>query len=127
MKKLLGIDYGTVKIGLALADSEVKMAVPYKIIKESDPVVQIDLIKEIIKEENIDEVVIGLPKKLNNENSEQTNITILFIDKIRELDIPVHTRDERLSSQAAQKQGIVEDDAVAAMYILQSFIDRENV
>ncbi|MFH1667897.1 MAG: Holliday junction resolvase RuvX [Candidatus Komeilibacteria bacterium] len=127
MKKLLGIDYGTVKIGLAIADDQMKMAVPYKIIKEADLQQQLILIKEIIDLENIDEIVVGLPKKLNNDATEQTAITERFIETLKSFDLSVYDTDERLTSQAAQQQGIVEDDAVAAMYILQSYLDRHYV
>lgn len=122
--KLLGIDYGGAKIGLAIADDTIKMAVPFKILRESDHDKQVDLVEEVIKSEEIDLVVVGWPLSLQNQETAQTKQTAGFIDKLKKQNIEVVKEDERLSSKAAQKLGIKEDDAVAAMYILQSYLDR---
>jgi len=120
--RILGIDYGMAKIGLAIADGD--MAVPFKIIKETDFNKQLDLIIEIIKSENIDKVVIGLPMSLKQNETQQTEHTQTFIDALKQKGVDIVTADERLSSKAAQSLGIKEDDAVAAMQILQTYIDR---
>jgi putative pre-16S rRNA nuclease len=122
--KLLGIDYGLAKIGLALADDTTKMAIPVKILKETDLNKQVDFIQEYIKNEEIGLVVVGLPMSLQQNETEQTGHTRKFITALQEKGIEVQLEDERLSSKAAQKLGIKEDDAVAAMQILQTYIDR---
>ncbi len=122
--RLLGIDYGMSKIGLAIADDDSKMAVPFKILKEADIDKQIELVLEAIKDENIDKVIIGLPMSLKQNRTDQTGITETFVKALKEKGIDIVTADERLSSKAAQSLGIKEDDAVAAMAILQTYIDR---
>jgi len=124
--KLLGIDYGEAKIGLAIADDTTKMAVPFKIFKEKDFDKQLDLIVRVVKDESIDLIVIGLPMSLSQNETEQTEHTKVFIDALKARDIDLVTEDERLSSKAAQSLGIKEDDAVAAMQILQTYIDRRD-
>ncbi|MFW0862499.1 MAG: Holliday junction resolvase RuvX [Candidatus Komeilibacteria bacterium] len=120
--RILGIDYGMSKIGLAIADG--KMAIPFKIIKETDLNKQLELVEEVINAENIDLVVIGLPMSLKQNRTDQTEHTEKFIKSLEEKNIKIVTADERLSSKAAQSLGIKEDDAVAAMQILQTYIDR---
>lgn len=122
--KLLGIDYGEAKIGLAIADDTTKMAVPFKIVKEKELSKQVDLIIETIAAEEIDLVIIGLPMSLQQNVTEQTEHTKIFIDALKAKGVSVEIEDERLSSKAAQSLGIKEDDAVAAMQILQTYIDR---
>ncbi len=58
--RFLGIDHGESKIGLALGDNEANFSLPYKIIKADD---FFNSINEILAEEEIDEIVLGLPKK----------------------------------------------------------------
>ncbi|MBL7022150.1 Holliday junction resolvase RuvX [Patescibacteria group bacterium] len=122
--RLLGIDYGMSKIGLAIADDDSKMAVPFKILKEVDIDKQLELVLEIIKDENVDKVIIGLPTSLKQNRTDQTGITEVFVKALKEKGIDIVTADERLSSKAAQSLGVKEDDAVAAMTILQTYIDR---
>jgi len=122
--RLLGIDYGESKIGLAIGDDITKMALPFKILKESDMAKQVELIDQTIKVESIDLIVIGLPMSLQQNITEQTEHTQIFIKALKDRGIEVELEDERLSSKAAQSLGIKEDDAVAAMQILQTYIDR---
>ena len=122
--RLLGIDYGESKIGLAIGDDITKMALPFKILKESDMAKQVELIAQTIKVESIDLIVIGLPMSLQQNITEQTEHTQIFIKALKDRGIEVELEDERLSSKAAQSLGIKEDDAVAAMQILQTYIDR---
>ncbi|MBD3360155.1 MAG: Holliday junction resolvase RuvX [Candidatus Buchananbacteria bacterium] len=125
--KYLGIDYGDKKIGLAIADSETKIASPYKILTNSKDI--LSKISEICQEEDIDKIIIGLPLTLKSSTSKQTKIVLNFIDKLKKIiDLPIIEQDERLSSGYAKeliKQMKIKhlDDDVAAMIILQSYLD----
>jgi putative Holliday junction resolvase len=125
--KYLGIDYGEKKIGLAIADSETKIASPYKILINSKDISS--KISEICYKEDIDKIIIGLPLTLKNSTSKQTKIVLNFIDKLKKIiDLPIIEQDERLSSGYAKeliKQMKTKhlDDDVAAMIILQSYLD----
>ena len=65
-----------------------------------------------------------MPMSLQQNITEQTEHTQIFIKALKDRGIEVELEDERLSSKAAQSLGIKEDDAVAAMQILQTYIDR---
>lgn len=129
-QKLLGIDYGASKIGLALADLETKIATPFKIlIKEKNPIFKI---KEICEQENISKIIVGLPVGLKGVDSKQYKNVVNFIDKLRqEIKLEIVEQDEKLTSIYAQKlmretKAKKLDDDVAAMIILQSYLDENK-
>ncbi len=129
MKKFLGIDYGDAKIGLALGNSEDRFVLPYKILGQEDFWKEIE---SIIKNENIDEIVIGLPTNLNNEETQQTEIVKDFLNKLEiKISLPIHFEDERMTSLMGSKmirshgeKSKKSDDSAAATLILDSFIKR---
>ncbi|MCG2700876.1 Holliday junction resolvase RuvX [Candidatus Parcubacteria bacterium] len=121
-KKYLGIDWGEKRIGLALGDSETKIATPFNVAGSIKEIIK------IIKEEKIDAIILGKPVKMSG-NEKLSDEFIKFIDLLKdELIIPIKLVDERLSSKAAD--ALVGDrktkaprDSVAAMLILQSYLD----
>ena len=123
-KKYLGIDWGEKRIGLALGDRETKVATPHKTVSSVDEVIK------IVKEEKIDIVVVGKPLKMSDIRCRMSDEFLDFLDLLKKkLDIPVETVDERLSSKAADalpgsKKEKAGRDAVAAMLILQGYLDK---
>ena len=126
-ERLLGIDYGDKKIGLAIADLETKIASPFKILNNDKDT--LTKIAEICQKENIEKIVVGLPLTLKSSTSSQTQAVLNFIGKLKGTTyLPIIEQDERLSSSYAKnllKEMKVKhmDDDVAAMIILQSYID----
>ena len=121
-KKILGIDYGQAKIGLAIsADS---LALPLKIIENTDNLQE--EIKKIIETEGIDLVVVGLPLGKMGEETDSSAIVRSFAQNLQKsLPVPVELFDERLTTAQTKSLGVKgDDDAHAASLILQSFIDR---
>lgn len=122
----LGIDWGEKRIGLALADNENKIATPFKTIENISELVK------IVLEENINSVVIGLPKKMSTGIIESPNFS-KFIRILRERlvdkNISFEFIDERLSSVQADTLKVrevkYERDSVSAMIILQSYLDKK--
>lgn len=125
MKKLLGIDYGDQRIGLALAEAK-SIAVPYKIIKNNDNL--LTELKKIIQEESIDLIVVGLPHSLSGKVNERLNITKEFINFLNNnLDIPIKTVDETLTSKLFTKMGVKKDiDKHSAMAILNTWLENHD-
>jgi putative Holliday junction resolvase len=127
--KYLGIDPGDKKIGLAIADSEIKIASPYKILINNKNII-LD-IKNICSNEGIDSIIIGVPISLMGNQSKQTKNVLNFITKLREsIEIKIIEQDEQLTSQYAQRllretNAKKFDDDVAAMLILQSYLDKQ--
>lgn len=127
--KFLGIDYGSSKIGLALGNSRDLLSLPYKIFNENE---FFDNISRIIVEEEINEIVIGYPTNMSNHETQQTEKTKTFIEKLKNIiSLPIHQEDERMTSIMGgklQRQfgGKVSkaDDASAASIILDSFLKR---
>jgi len=126
--KYLGLDYGAGKIGLAIADSEIKLASPFKVLKNDQEFY--DSFTRICKEEKIDKIIIGLPKGLKGTKSVQYKKVKKFIkDLQKKIKLPILEQDEKYTTQYAQrllknskKKNI--DDDVAAMLILQSWLDK---
>jgi len=126
MKNYLGIDWGEKRIGLAIADNENNIATPFKTIEN------ISKLLEIIKEEEINELVIGLPKKMSGEEADNIKFmkfVEILKEKLIEKKIKINFIDERLSSVQADTltvKGIKQQgrDSLSAMIILQVFLDR---
>lgn len=123
--KLLGIDYGRRKIGLATIDSQSKLSFPLTVIQTTSWESQI---KKIAQDEGIEKIIIGLPTGVMDLEIKQFGQKVMQICKIE-----VDYFDETLSSQDAQKQMIQlgkkaknrknKEDAIAAAIMLQLFIE----
>lgn len=101
MGKILAIDYGKKRIGIAISDSEKSIAFPLKTIENKDIFLYL---KEIIQSEKIEAIVLGEPKPLNNKENILFLEVINFRKKIISLfSLPVHLVDERFSSKIASK------------------------
>ena len=136
IQNYLGIDWGERRIGLAVGDSETKIAIPFKVVNSIDEVIQ------IVKDEKIDTVVIGKPLKMRDIKCKMQKEFLDFLSLLeKKINIPIKTIDERLSSKEADsllnarsKQKIAKYtrknnkkiktpiDAVAAMLILQNYL-----
>lgn len=124
--KYLGIDYGESKVGLAIGDDESRLALPYKILKNTGwEKLFVDL-DDVIRNENIEAIVVGLPLNIKAEASQQTENTKRFFERLKELhpDLVIEFHDERFSSQEAQKlRPGKQDDDIASMLMLQNYLD----
>jgi putative Holliday junction resolvase len=124
--KILGIDYGRSKMGLAFADG--RLAEPLKVIRYENTKVVAEQIKKVVAEYGIEKVVVGVSEGEMGEESK--NFSLSFA---KMLEIPVETFDETLSTQEAQilsrEAGIHQkkrhemEDAYAASIMLQNFLD----
>ncbi len=135
MKKLLGIDYGLKRIGLAVGDTEGRIAVPVTVLDQGgSPQQQVDSIIEVAGDYGVDEFVLGMPLNMDDSVGKQAKITQSFGKLLGEVSgRVVHECDERLSSAAADdymqqtelthKQKKSRRDALAAQVILQTYFD----
>ncbi len=119
----LGVDWGEKRIGLATADSEVKLSLPLK------TVATLAELLAVIKEEETDVIVIGAPQKMSGAAASNP-LWVNFVAQLREKSgLPIELVDERLSSLAADALGgpanqTAGRDEIAASIILQSFLDK---
>lgn len=134
MGKILGIDYGDARVGLAITDALKITAQPMDTLEiHGDIDILIEKIKNIMKEAKLEAVVIGYPKHLNGDISETAKKVDVVIQKLEELDLKVVKWDERLTTVMAhktmkdlgikQKEKKVHADRLAAMYILEDYIN----
>lgn len=136
-KKILAVDIGERRVGLALSDELGMLAHPFKTLPWSGLANFITLINQIINSENIDKLVIGIPYTLNGGLSEKTKEIKELADQIRnQINVEVIEIDERLTTKMAMQalhavgkkpsKNRNTIDQVAAVYILQSYLDRNN-
>ncbi|CAB0554152.1 Holliday junction resolvase RuvX [Corynebacterium diphtheriae] len=148
MGRRLGVDVGTVRIGLAMSDSGARMAMPFETfaretgLKDSDKR-DIDRIAEVICDNHIVEVVVGLPRDLKGNGSKSVKHAKDVAFRIRRRmhkngweHVAVKMADERLTTvvatQALRASGVSEKkgrrvvDQAAAVEILQSWLDARN-
>ena len=135
MPRILGIDHGTVRIGLALSDDLGMFANPLKTL-DASPTVE-EEIAAIVRQKRVEEIVIGLPLRMDGHRGSATERVETFADGLRKV-LPAEMKiafvDERLTSAAAErslgltnKQKTLEEkklvDQISAVAILQDYLN----
>jgi putative Holliday junction resolvase len=135
--RILGLDIGDKRIGVALSDPMGILASPLTIIERTSETEDVEKIVSLINQHQVKEIIIGLPLSLRGDVGEQAEKVHVFVDHlVRHTDVPVELRDERLSTVSANrlmreartkktKQKIF-DDAFAAALILQGYLDESQ-
>ena len=133
MGRILGIDYGDSRIGLAISDTNKIIASPFKTIKNKGFNKTKEKIFDIIQENEIEIIVLGLPISMSGADTNQTKRVRKFQHVIQDLDVPIKMQDERLSSLSAKKSLIQQKiktghnkhliDSTAAAIFLQHYLD----
>ncbi|HLF70523.1 MAG TPA: Holliday junction resolvase RuvX [Dehalococcoidia bacterium] len=137
--RILGLDFGERRIGVAISDPDARFALPLHSIdtRAGDAIGQIEA---LTRAEDVTAVVVGLPLSLSGDHTAQTETTIAFArDLEARLKLPVHLHDERLSTQEAMhlvsdqpgrgrkaKARDADTDALAASIILQAYLDAQR-
>lgn len=134
---LLGIDYGTKRIGLSFSDSEVGFAFPLAAIQVTDRTKAIEEVVAVVREKRIHQIVVGYPINMDDSIGFKAKEVDQFIEDLStRISCPIERMDERLTSEAVQdmqghrspgnrqnmrKKGTI--DSVAATIILQDYLD----
>jgi putative holliday junction resolvase len=127
--RILGIDYGDKKIGLAFGDSSARVAVPLEVIANQGQDT-IEMLVRRVHDEGIDRIVVGVPLPQGNHSSVQLEKTRAFIASLSQaIDVPVVEEDESFTSAESIRlqrefNAQADEDALAAMLIVQSYIDQ---
>lgn len=135
--KILGLDYGDRRIGVALSDAFGWTAQGLEVIERRREGNEIERITELVRMNEVSEIVVGLPKNMNGSVGPRGEICIEFAEILREtLDLPVHLWDERLSTVSAERTLVEADvsrkkrkkvvDKMAASLILQNYLDAKS-
>ena len=106
MSRLLGVDLGERRIGLAVGDPAVGLARPLATIRRSrDAAADAERLRHIVVEQGVSELVVGLPLDMSGEEGAQALRTRAWVDAVDPiLGLPVSLRDERLSSETAERR-----------------------
>ena len=136
--KYLGLDLGSRTLGIATSDATGMIASSYKTIKHNEEYeMLLTEVKKIVDELNIDAIVLGFPKNMNNTIGPKGELSIKFKEELEKIvSIPIYLQDERLSTKSATDMLISGNvsrknrkkvvDSVAATIILQTFLDRKG-
>ena len=138
--RIMGLDFGAKTVGVAVSDTLLVTAQGIEIIgrKDENKLRQtLARIEELILEYQVEEIVLGLPKNMNDTLGARVELTNEFREKLeRRTGLPVHMWDERLTTVAADKAmmeaGIRREnrkeyvDKIAAVFILQGYLDLQS-
>ena len=135
--RILGLDFGSHRIGAAVSDPLGITAQPLSAIRRQGDRRDLEAIGTIVREYSVGTVLIGLPLHMGGEEGTQAKRARLFADKIRErLGVPVETWDERMTTVQAERHLIASGvrrekrkeirDSLSAVFLLQSALDYRN-
>ena len=133
----MGLDVGDKTIGVALSNPMFLMAHPIETIKRKKASLDIQRLVEIIEKEDVETIVVGLPKNMNNSIGPQSMKVMSFVDLLKkQTDKEFIYEDERMTTLQSERVLIDMDvrrenrkkyiDKIAATFILQSYLDRRN-
>jgi len=135
--RVMGLDIGDRRIGVALSDSLKIMAGALTVVERVTDDAALKQIIDLARENEVERIVVGMPRSLDGSLGKQAQAVQSFVDLLKECtDIPVVTWDERLSTVAAERTmlevGMKRDkrkkhrDSLAAAFILQGYLDRQK-
>jgi len=133
--RVLGLDIGEKRIGVALSDPQGLLAGALTIIERRDSAADIQAILNLVEKHGVERIVVGLPRSLDGSIGQQAEKVQAFSEMLgQKVDVPVESWDERLSTVAAERLLLEvgarrakrkkHRDAIAASFILQGYLDR---
>lgn len=137
MGRIIAIDYGQKRVGVAVTDELKLIATGLTVLNPNE---LISFLKTYIFQNNVEAIVVGEPRQMNNTASESSRFIDPFLKNLKKTfpDIPIHRMDERFTSRLAQsailmsgigkkdRQNKELTDKVSATIILQSFMEQEE-
>ena len=126
--KVLALDYGPARTGVAVSDPTGTLARPVGVVERAATDAGLARLLELVRAEDPDRIVVGLPLTLRGEHGEQARATERFVETLREaVDVPVESLDERFTTAlAAQTPARADEDARAAAHLLTTYLERES-
>lgn len=132
--RLIGLDVGEARIGVAVSDPTGTLASARVVLARRPEDAALRAIERMVEEEEAEAIIVGLPRSLSGELHGQAALVQDFAERLRaQVSVPIHFWDERLSTVAAEREmrasGAKRDkrramiDAVAAAIILQGYLD----
>lgn len=136
--KILGLDYGEKRVGLAVCDEMESISFPLTTIKYNSLEELFEGLKVIIEEKNIQRIVVGLPKNMAGGLGKQADKVMSFVELLhKKFSLKIDTWDERMSTKASERILLDHDvtrkkrknkiDKLAAQFILQGYLDYKKI
>ncbi|WP_223069278.1 Holliday junction resolvase RuvX [Paenibacillus caui] len=137
MMRIMGLDYGDRRIGVAVSDELGWTAQGVDTVEKRRDEGELVKIAELVQQYEVEEIVVGLPKNMNGTIGPRGEICMDFAEKLRgQLELPVHLWDERLTTVSAHRTLLEADvsrgkrkqvvDRMAAVLILQNYLDAKT-
>ena len=123
--KVLALDYGSARTGVAVSDPTGTVARPLGVVERAATDDGITRLLELARREEVDRIVVGLPVTLRGERGAQAEETERFVELLRTAtDLPVESFDERFTTKLAEAalHTKAERDSVAAAHLLSSYL-----
>jgi putative holliday junction resolvase len=122
--KVLALDYGSARTGVAVSDPTGTVARPLGVVERAASEDGIARLVELAREQDVERIVVGLPITLRGEHGAQAEETDRFVELLRAaVDLPVESFDERFTTKLAEAgETRAEQDAVAAAHLLSSYL-----
>ena len=126
--KVVALDFGRARTGVAVSDPTGTLARPLGVVEQAASEAGLARLAELVRAEGAEQVVVGLPLTLRGERGEQARETEAFVEALRgAVDVPVETFDERFTTTLAERGGngfsTSEPDARAAAHLLSGFLE----
>lgn len=131
--RVLALDYGSARCGCALSDPTGTIVTPIELVSRPSTRRGLARLEKLVREREVERVVVGLPLSLSGEDSEQTRETRAFAQALSLRlgeGVPVEMHDERFTTRIAQRDGAwskAEEDSRAAAHLLESWLAAQTL
>ena len=126
--KVLALDYGSARTGVAVSDPTGTLARPLEVVENASAPAGLRHLAELVEREGVERIVVGLPVTLRGERGAQAEETEAFVSALRGVtEVPIVSFDERFTTKLAEAQpSEAPPDAVAAAHLLSTYLEWQS-
>ena len=126
--KVLALDYGSARTGVAVSDPTGTLARPLEVVENASTPAGLRHLAELVEREGVERIVVGLPVTLRGERGAQAEETEAFVSALRGVtEVPIESFDERFTTKLAEAQpSEAPPDAVAAAHLLSTYLEWQS-
>jgi len=123
--KVLALDYGSARTGVAVSDPTGTLARPLEVVENASAPAGLKHLADLAEREGVEQIVVGLPVTLRGERGAQAEETEAFVSALRAVtEVPIESFDERFTTKLAEAQpSEAPSDAVAAAHLLSTYLE----
>jgi putative pre-16S rRNA nuclease len=126
--KVLALDYGSARTGVAVSDPTGTLARPLEVVENASAPAGLQHLADLVEREGVERIVVGLPVTLRGERGAQAEETEAFVSALRGVtEVPIESFDERFTTKLAEAQpSEAPPDAVAAAHLLSTYLEWQS-